>query len=72
MLPPGSDLWCYPEFVVSFGPSVDRILETCQSVEADLLVLGIRGGGAAVGHLPHANAYRIVCQAACPVLTVRG
>ncbi len=72
MLPPGSDLWCYPEFLVSFGPSVDRILEACQSVEADLLVLGIRGGGAAVGHLPHANAYRIVCQAACPVLTVRG
>jgi nucleotide-binding universal stress UspA family protein len=72
MLPPGSDLWCYPEFVVSFGASVDRILEACQSVEADLLVLGIRGGGAAVGHLPHANAYRIVCQAACPVLTVRG
>lgn len=72
MLPPGSDLWCYPEFVVSFGSAVDRILETCQSVDADLLVLGIRGGGAAVGHLPHANAYRIVCQAGCPVLTVRG
>lgn len=72
MLPPGSDLWCYPDFVVSFGSAVDRILETSQAVESDLLVLGIRGGGAAVGHLPHANAYRIVCQAACPVLTVRG
>jgi nucleotide-binding universal stress UspA family protein len=72
MLPPGADLWCYPEFVISFGNPVDRILEAIESPGADLLVLGIRGGGSAVGHMPPANAYRIVCQAACPVLTVRG
>ena len=72
MLPPGSDLWCYPEFIVSFGSPVERILETCQSVEADLLVLGIRGGGTAIGHLPQVRAYQLVCQTTCPVLTVRG
>ncbi len=72
LLPPGADLWCYPEFVVSFGNPVERILEVVESSGADLLVLGIRGGGTAVGHMPPANAYRIVCQAACPVLTVRG
>lgn len=72
LLPPGTDLWCYPEFMVSFGLPVERILETTAEKKADLLVLGIRGGGIVLGHLPPAKAYRIVCQAACPVLTVRG
>ncbi len=72
LLPPGADLWCYPEFVVSFGDPVERILEVAEDNEADLVVLGIRGGGVAVAHMPPANAYRIVCQATCPVLTVRG
>jgi nucleotide-binding universal stress UspA family protein len=72
LLPPGSDLWCYPEFVVSFGSPVERVLEVVEARNADLLVLGIRGGGAVLGHLPPAKAYRIVCQASCPVLTVRG
>ena len=72
MLPPGADLWCYPKFEVSFGPAAERILEACAASKADLLVLGIRGGGAALGHLPAARAYQLVSQAACPVLTVRG
>lgn len=72
MLPPGSDLWCYPKCVVDFGVAVDQILHACESAKADLLVLGIRGGGVAMGHLPAARAYQIVCQANCPVLTVRG
>lgn len=72
LLPPGADLWCYPEFAVNFGTPVEQILESTESSAADLLVLGIRGGGVAAGHLPPANAYRIVCQASCPVLTVRG
>jgi nucleotide-binding universal stress UspA family protein len=72
MLPPGSDLWCYPKFEVHFGFAVEGILQTCAALKADLLVLGIRGGGSALGHLPPARAYQIVSQAACPVLTVRG
>lgn len=72
MLPPGADLWCYPEFLISFGPLVETILTTAQQRQADLMVLGIRSGGAATGHLPAANAYRLVCEASCPVLTVRG
>ena len=71
MLPPGSDVWCYPEFVVGFGPAVEQILDACSAAKADLLVLGIRGGGPALGHWPAPKAYQIVCQAACPVLTVR-
>ncbi|HVB34812.1 MAG TPA: universal stress protein [Patescibacteria group bacterium] len=72
MLPPGSDLWCYPKSAVNFGVAVEQILQTCDSAKADLLVLGIRGGGVAMGHSPAARAYQIVSQATCPVLTVRG
>ncbi len=72
MLPPGSDLWCYPKFVVGFGGAVDQTLETCLAAKADLLVLGIRGGGTALAHWPAPRAYELVCQATCPVLTVRG
>jgi nucleotide-binding universal stress UspA family protein len=71
MLPPGADLWCFPKFVVAFGSAVEQILDECGSAKADLLVLGIRGGGAALGHLPAARAYQLVSNAACPVLTVR-
>ncbi|HVB99989.1 MAG TPA: universal stress protein [Candidatus Dormibacteraeota bacterium] len=72
MLPPGSDLWCYPKFVVGFGEASEQILGACTAAKADLLVLGIRGGGVALGHWPAPRAYQVVCQATCPVLTVRG
>ncbi|HEV2387432.1 MAG TPA: universal stress protein [Candidatus Acidoferrales bacterium] len=72
MLPPGADLWCFPEFLAVFGPLVESILAAARQRSADLLVLGIRGGGAVTGHLPAANAYRLVREATCPVLTVRG
>jgi nucleotide-binding universal stress UspA family protein len=72
LLPPGADLWCYPEFVVSIGNPVDEILKAVRSRQADLLVLGIRSGSAMTGHLPAANTYRLVCETTCPVMTVRG
>jgi nucleotide-binding universal stress UspA family protein len=72
LLPPGADLWCEPEFAVWFGTPVEGILEVASTQQAQLIVLGVRSGPVLVGHLPPAKAYRIVCQARCPVLTVRG
>jgi len=40
--------------------------------KSELIVLGIRGDGALLRHLLSSKAYKIVCQAPCPVLTVRG
>ena len=71
LVPPGSELWCDPEVVVAFGPPVERILEFATHQKPDLMVLGIQGNGALLGHLPTTKAYKIVCQAPCPVLTVR-
>lgn len=72
LVPPDTELWCEPEFALAFGPPVDRILEFVTARKSDLVVLGVQGDGPLASHLPTNKAYKIVCQAPCPVLTVRG
>jgi nucleotide-binding universal stress UspA family protein len=72
LVPPGAELWCEPESAVGFGPPVEGILQVATARKSDLIVLGIRGDGGLLGHLLSNKAYKIVCQAPCPVLTVRG
>ena len=71
LVPPEADLWCDPEFVVEFGSPADGILKVAADRRADLVVLGVRRSANFPGHLPPATAYKVVCQAQCPVLTVR-
>jgi nucleotide-binding universal stress UspA family protein len=79
LVPPGADLWCEPKFVVRFGDPVERILEAAahdptslRDEPSDLIVLGVRGARPIAARLPGTKVYRIVCEAACPVMTVRG
>ncbi len=72
MAPQGADLWCEPAFLVEFGTPADGILKVAGEQQADLVVLGVRRSATFAGHLPPATAYKVVCQAHCPVLTVRG
>jgi len=72
MVPEEATLWCDPEFAVEFGDAADNILRLAGEHEVDLIVLGVRRTATFAGHLPPATAYKIVCQAQCPVLTVRG
>jgi nucleotide-binding universal stress UspA family protein len=72
IVPPETNLWCDPEFAVAFGVPAEGILEIAKNRHADLIVLGVRGVPSFAGHLPPATAYKVVCQAPCPVLTVRG
>jgi nucleotide-binding universal stress UspA family protein len=62
---------CEPEFEVRFGDPGEQILSLAREQHSDLIILGLRAGIAADGHLPSATAYKIVCQASCPVLTMR-
>jgi nucleotide-binding universal stress UspA family protein len=71
LVPDESALWCEPEFVVEFGAPAEEILKLAAATRADLIVLGVRRTASFPGHLPPATAYRVVCQARCPVLTVR-
>jgi nucleotide-binding universal stress UspA family protein len=74
LLPPDAELWCKPEYVVTEGDAATRILEISKQRQSDLIVLGIKpetGVPGASTHLPIATAHKVVCQAACPVLTIR-
>jgi nucleotide-binding universal stress UspA family protein len=51
---------------------VDRILNIARKRRADLIVIGVSAAAGLKDHALWPNAYRIVCGAHCPVLTVRG
>ena len=70
-----TELWCRPRFEIERGPAAERILDIARRRHADLIVLGVRrasGVPGAATHLPGATAHKLVSQASCPVLTVRG
>lgn len=72
LLPAGAGKWCRPECFVEFGPAADTILKIAEEQQASLIVMGARRRGPmAASHVPWATAYRVVCHAGCPVLTVR-
>jgi nucleotide-binding universal stress UspA family protein len=72
LVPPGADLWCAPRYEVEFGSAADGILKAAGEYKADLIVMGVRHPDFSFSHLPPATAYKVVCRAPCPVLTVRG
>lgn len=64
--------WCRPECVVRFEFPAEAILNLSKERNADLIVMGVHKRAAfASSHLPWAVAYEVVCDAPCPVLTVR-
>ena len=62
-----------PQFVVNFGDPAEGILRVARELRTEVLVMGLRCREhvATVSHLPWSTAYDVVCNAACPVLTVR-
>lgn len=63
---------CKPHFVVEFGNVAKRILSAADYYKSDLIGMGVREGNELVAHLRSTAAYRVVIDAECPVLTVRG
>lgn len=75
LMPVEAERWCEPRFAVEHGVAADKITETAIALGADLIVLGVRGAEGRMGattHLLRPTAHRVVTQAQCPVLTVRG
>jgi hypothetical protein len=70
-LPPAFVGNCEPQFQVRFGEPGQRILSAAAEQHSDLIILGLRAGIRTDGQLPSAIAYKLVCQAASPVLTTR-
>jgi nucleotide-binding universal stress UspA family protein len=69
LVPRGIALWHEPEFLVQFGPPVETILAAAAQ-DVDMIVLGVKRPAALTKHLGSGVAYRVVCEAPCPVLTV--
>jgi nucleotide-binding universal stress UspA family protein len=59
------------EFVIGFGDTVETVLDTGRTNNADLIAMGIRNMFLPGVHLRPTAAYRIMAGAHCPVLTYR-
>jgi nucleotide-binding universal stress UspA family protein len=59
-------------FAVAAGTAADEIVKFASAQKVDLIILGLKPARAFSDRVPWLHAYRIVCEAACPVLTVRG
>ena len=63
------------EAIVEASPADKGMVEMAEGLAADLLVLGVRSGGAFTRAATHglcAKAPRVISEALCPVLTLRG
>ncbi|HUI75030.1 MAG TPA: universal stress protein [Candidatus Acidoferrum sp.] len=75
MIPEEATSWCKPEYKVRFGDPAKQILKVAEEVHADLIVLGAKASNlhpAIATHVIMATAHKVVCDAECPVLSVRG
>ena len=71
LAPAEAELAWKPEYHLAFGEPVEEILRVAEDMKADLIVLGAKKRESLAGHVPHTKAYRVVCGARCPVLTIR-
>ena len=75
VVPFGAGLGSNPRCIVERGAPADTILGVATRQNVDMIVLGVRSAGGhltAATHVGRSIAYKVVTQAACPVLTVRG
>jgi nucleotide-binding universal stress UspA family protein len=70
MMPHDANLKTHPEFVVEIGDTANVIVETARKLDADIVVLGVKRPMPLATHLTTGIAYKVVCEAPCPVLTV--
>jgi nucleotide-binding universal stress UspA family protein len=59
-------------FQVAFGDVADCIIDSAASLRVDLVAFGLKAPDTYVDRLPWMHAYKVVCEVACPVLTLRG
>lgn len=72
LLPEDARDWCRPKFKVQYGTPSINIIETAHDVKADLIVIGAHGAATLADHAPWATVSKVIANAPCPVLTVKG
>jgi nucleotide-binding universal stress UspA family protein len=71
LVPEKAKEFCDPRTYVAVGSAHDQILEHIKERSIDLLVLGIRKTSHLSMEMRTSGAFRIIVDAACPVLTIR-
>ena len=71
VVPQSAREFCDPSTYVAVGGAHDKILEHIREHSIDLLVLGIRKTSHLSMEMRTSGAFRIIVDAACPVLTIR-
>lgn len=69
LIPEGTQLWHEPEYRVQFGSPAEMIVRIAAQT-VDMIVLGVKRPGVLTKHLSQGVAYKVVCEAPCPVLSV--
>ncbi len=74
LVPLEAEAWCKPRYLAEIGEPAQKILQVAELSKADLIVLGVKRVYRALGvtHNPWTIAHKIIAEARCPVLTVRG
>jgi nucleotide-binding universal stress UspA family protein len=75
LVPPEDELWCEPVCLLEQGEPAEKILDVANRRHTDLIVMGARRAKGLLGAATHLNVgtvHKVVSQAKCPVLTVRG
>jgi nucleotide-binding universal stress UspA family protein len=70
LLPAEPGLQCEPKAMVEEGEAAEVIVDEAREIAADLIVMGPKRRSGMPGTM--ATTYRVVTEAPCPVLTVRG
>lgn len=75
LVPYSTGLKCRVQYLVDLHFADEGIVHAARDHNVDLIVMGIRESGTKAprlaAHMPWATAYEVVCNAGCPVLTVR-
>ena len=73
MIPPGAKLTSKPEYIVETRFLPEGILDAARMHESELIVMGANRTGSPriAAHLPWAVIHDVLCEAECPVLTIK-
>ena len=71
MLPEDGGNWCTPVTVVLEGQPYQELIDYAGKINADMIVLGIRGHSLLEKFLVGSTTDRVISRASCPVLAVR-
>ena len=73
LIPSDARLAVMPKYLVETGFQAEGILSVAAMHKADLIVMGANEVRSArlASHIPWAVTHQVLCEARCPVLTVR-